>query len=389
MTVKITATLAAALGLAFACQTVAAEEILIGSQLPMSGALAQVGVPMNEGVMVAAELFNQKNTRHKIRIITVDDESTPAKGVAAVEKLASQGVAGIVGGYGSSIVGPSSDAANKAGLTYITSGALDSSLTGRGLKTFFRINRIDSYSQSITGLIRETGIKSVSIIYSTKGPTTEMARDLEKTLPAMGVKVTLHSFDPALTDFKPVINKIKLQDKPEAIVMAAYENDYVGILRAAKVLRPNVKAVVGTWVIASAKMAIGFPDLMPGVYGPALLPYPVTMKNEEGKQFVAAFRKMFNKEPDYLAEYGYVQSQLMFTAAVRAADKGTLKTGGVSDEVRKASLDTLLGKMQFDDKGDVIGSVAMPMAQHQKGKVAIVWPKAAANARMNFPAVPW
>lgn len=389
MTRKIAATLAAALSLAFACHGAGSAEILIGSQLPMSGALAMVGVPMNEGVMVAAELFNQKNTRHKVRIVTADDESTPAKGVAAVEKLASQGVVGIVGGYGSSIVGPSSDAANKAGLAYITSGALDSSLTGRGLKTFFRINRIDSYSQSIIGLIRDTGIKSVSVIYSTKGPTTEMARDLEKALAAMGVKATLHSFDPAMTDFKPVINKIKLQDKPEAIVMAAYENDYVGILRAAKVLRPNVKAVIGAWVIASAKMAIGFPELMPGVFGPALLPYPVEMNNDEGKEFVAAFRKMFNKEPDYLAEYGFVQSQLMFTAAVRAADKGTLKTGGVSDEVRKASLDTLMGKMQFDDKGDVIGPVAMPMAQHQKGKVAIVWPKAAANAPMSFPAVPW
>jgi hypothetical protein len=101
----------------------------------------------------------------------------------------------------------------------------------------------------------------------------------------------------------------------------------------------------------------GFPDLVSAVYGPALLPYPVEMQNAE--------------------------------AAVRAADKGTLKKGGVSDEVRKASLDTLMGKMQFDDKGDVVGSVAMPMAQHQNGQVAIVWPKASATAKMNFPAVPW
>ncbi len=43
--------------------------------------------------------------------------------------------------------------------------------------------------------------------------------------------MTVHKFDPAITDFKPIINKIKLQDKPDIIMMSAYENDYVGIIR--------------------------------------------------------------------------------------------------------------------------------------------------------------
>ena len=34
-----------------------------------------------------------------IKLITVDDESSPAKAVAAVEKLASQGVVAIDGGF--------------------------------------------------------------------------------------------------------------------------------------------------------------------------------------------------------------------------------------------------------------------------------------------------
>jgi branched-chain amino acid transport system substrate-binding protein len=82
--------------------------------------------------------------------------------------------------------------------------------------------------------------------------------------------VTAHAFDPAISDFKPIINKIKLQDKPEVIAMIGYENDYVGILRAARVLKPAVKAMVGVWSLATPKMAADFPDLVPNVYGTAV-----------------------------------------------------------------------------------------------------------------------
>ena len=113
---------------------------LVGVEVPLSGALARVGTGMHEGISVAADVFNRKNGKHKIKLITIDDESSPAKAVAAVEKLASQGVVAIDGGYGSGNIGPASDAANKAGLVYITSGGVDEALTQRGFKTFFRIN---------------------------------------------------------------------------------------------------------------------------------------------------------------------------------------------------------------------------------------------------------
>ena len=81
--------------LAMATQTATAEEFAIGVEVPLSGPLARVGTGMHEGITVAADVFNRKNGKHKIKLITVDDESSPAKAVAAVEKLASQGVIAI------------------------------------------------------------------------------------------------------------------------------------------------------------------------------------------------------------------------------------------------------------------------------------------------------
>jgi branched-chain amino acid transport system substrate-binding protein len=365
-----------------------AEEFLVGVEVPLSGALARVGTGMHEGISVAADVFNRKNGKHKIKLITIDDESSPAKAVAAVEKLASQGVVAIDGGYGSGNIGPASDAANKAGLVYITSGGADEALTQRGFQTFFRINNTAGYSKAMLGTLADMNAKNVSMVYLTKEPTTNLAKDVEKALLAKGVKVTMHPFDPSVTDFKPIINKIKISDKPDVIAMVGYENDYVGILRAAKVLKPEVKAMVGVWSLATTKMADDFPDLMGNVYGTALLPFPAEFNTPDGKDFAETYRKLYSKEPDYLGQFGYVQSQILFEAIVRAFENGTLKSGGIATELRKTNRDTLIGRVQFDDKGDN-PNFAHRMGQHQGKQIAVVWPKEYANAKMNFPGVPW
>ncbi|THC45324.1 ABC transporter substrate-binding protein [Massilia sp. Mn16-1_5] len=378
-----------ALAIMAVCGSVQAEELLVGVQIPLTGPLARVGMGTNEGIRVAAEVFNKTNGKHTIKLVTVDDESAPAKAVAAVEKLASEGVVAVTGGYGSNNISPASDAAGKLGLAYITSGGVDDGLVEAGRKNFFRINNTAGYQKALVGLISDLGVKSVSIIYSTKDATEGLATDVQKTLGAKGIKVGMHAFDPAITDFKPILNKVKLQDRSEFIAMVGYENDYVGILRAARVLKPTtVKAIAGVWSLATPKMAADFPDLMPNVYGTAVLPFPVNFTTAEGKTFGEGYKKLHNKEPDYLGQFGYVQSMLLFEAIARAADKGTLKKGGVIEELRKTDKQTLIGRVQFNAKGDNPNFVQR-MGQHQGKQVVLVWPKESANGKPVFPGVPW
>jgi branched-chain amino acid transport system substrate-binding protein len=365
-----------------------AAEFVVGAELPLTGALARVGTGMHEGVAVAADVFNKSNGKHKIKLLTVDDESTPAKAVAAVEKLASQGAVAITGGYGSSNIAPAADAAGRLNLVYLTSGGVDDSLVHAGRRNFFRINNAAGYERAVQGLLSDMGAKSVSIIYSTKDATSDLAMAVQKALAAHGVRVETHSFDPAVTDFKPIINKIRLQDRPDVILMAGYENDYVGILRAARVLKPPVKAMVGVWSLATPKMAAEFPELTPYVYGTALLPFPAAFDTADGRTFADAYRRLYHKEPDYVGQFGYVQGMLLFEAIARAADKGAPAKGAIADELRKTDRDTLIGHVQFSANGDNPHFVHR-MGQHQDKKVVIVWPKEHATGRMVYPGVPW
>jgi branched-chain amino acid transport system substrate-binding protein len=383
---------AAILGLTISLSGVSAthaKEFLLGVEMPLSGALARPGKSNLEGITVGIEVFNKKNPKHTIKLVTIDDESSPAKAVAAVEKLAAQGVVGINGGYGSNITGPASTAANKAGLAYLTVGGTATALTKRGLKTFFRPNNVDGYAEGMVGAIVDMGFKSVSLVYSTKEATNEIAQQVLKGLTAKKIKVTAHPFDPSITDFKPIINKVKVQDRPEVIAMVGYENDHLGILRAAKVLKPNVKAIIGPFSTTTSKIVSEFPDLVENVLGFVMLPHPVDVRNKEAKEYHDTFQKLYKRDgDDSAAQWGYVQTLIMCEAIKRADEKGSLAKGGLVAELRKTNRDSMLGRVRFDETGDNPAFVTR-VGQVQRGKIPVVWPKNAANAQVKFPAISW
>lgn len=387
---KLAATVAtAALMIALGGPAAQAKDFLLGSELPLTGNLARVGQGMHEGIAVAIDMANKAQAgKHSFKVSTIDDETSPAKAVAAVEKLIGDGVVALTGGYGSNIIGPASEAAQKAGVVYITSGGVTPDLTGRGYKTFFRINNTDGYALAMIGLLQEMAAQKVSVVYLNKEATSNLAKQVKDALGVKGVTVTMHEFDGATSDFKPLINKVKLQDRPDVVAMVGYENDYVGILRAAKVLKPDVKAMVGVWSLATSQMAKEFPDLMENVHGTSMLPYPVEFTQPEALEFATTYKKLFNKEPDYLGQFGYVQTRLLIDAILRADAAGTLASGGLPDELRKTDAQTLIGRVTFDAKGDN-PNFTHRMGQHQGGKVVLVWPKEFANGAMRFPATPW
>lgn len=364
-------------------------ELQVGAVISLTGQNARGGTGMHEGMQTAVKIYNERQSKYRVRLITVDDESAPAKVIAGIAQLSSQKVLAIAGGATSDLVAPAASTANKVDMVYITSGGTSEEFVQQGYRNFFRINNTFGYVKAMTGLFEQMGVKKLSVVYSTQKSTYELARDVTKVMEEIGVEVELHPFDPAIRDFKPVVNKVKLLDKPDVINVLGYENDYIGFLRAARILKPNVEAIVGVWQIANAKMASEFPDLVQHISGTEMLPYPVQFTDDEGIAFEKAFKELFNnKSPDYLNEYGYVQTILLIEAIERAAEKGDLSTKAISHEMRQTDRVTLTGRVVFEDNGD--NPYFMPnIGQHQNGKVVLVYPDEASNGEMVKPGVPW
>jgi branched-chain amino acid transport system substrate-binding protein len=367
-----------------------ATEWRVGVELPLTGPLAQAGNEMYRGLQVAADMFDRRHPGDKITLVAIDDESNPAKAVAAVEQLASQHVVAIAGAANSNCAGPASEAANKAGLVYVTSGGTSDDMVTRGLKNFFRVSNTPGYTKGMAGLFNSLGVKSVAIVYSTKDATSDLAKQLDAALKAQGVTTTLHPYDSSISDFKPLINKVKLQDKPDAMAMLGYENDYVGILRATRVLKPDLKAIAAPWAFASPKMAQSFPDLVPNVYGATVLSSPADYRSADQRDFSQTYERLFNGPSNYQSQTSFVYGQLLFDAIAAAQTAGTLDKGGLADTLRATHRDdTFLGKVSFDARGDNPNYVAHMGQFSRDGKLALVWPASYATAKPVYPGVPW
>lgn len=387
--IATTTLLSAALSLTLPAGSVQAANFLVGEHSPLSGKMARVGTGAHRGIVAGLHAMNEKyKGTHTFELKTIDDESSPAKAVSAVEKLASEGVLAFTGGYGSNIIGPASEAAHKANLPYITFGAVADELSQRGHQGFFRINNSEGYGKAVIGLVREMDIQKVTILFSNKEATSNMAHYVEDALKQAGIKVITHEYDTHTKDFKSLVNKVKFRDKPKAILMVGYEAEYVGVLRAAKVLKPDVKAMIGLWGLATGKMADEFPDLMENVYGTAMLPFPASFDSPLAQDFYTAYKANFEDEPSYLEQFGYVQTRLLLEAIVKAHDQGDLTTEGISRELRKTDELTVTGRVRFNENGDN-PEFAQRIGQHQQGKIPLVWPPQDATGAKVFPGTPW
>lgn len=380
---------AIACGCVLGASSAGAREFKIGTHMPLTGNLARVGISMWQGIQIAGELFNtSQHGRHLVKLTVVDDESNPAKSVAAVEQLGPN-VDAFTGGFGSNLVGPASETASRLGKVYVTGGAVAKEIVERGLKNFFRVNNNEGYAKAIDGVASDIGAKSISVLYSTKDATTDLAQQVEKLASKRGVKVTLHAFDSTTADFKPIVNKVKLQDRPDMIMMSGYENDYVGILRAAQILKPDVKLMVGVFGLATEQMNKDFHDLVQNVAGTAVLSYPPIFKTADGKLFSEAFKQKFGKYPDYNSVYSYVAAQVLFAALAKVGDNDNFsKPGVLADEVRKTDRETLLGHVKFDERGDNPDFVQR-IAQHQGNQIVLISPKSEATGAAKIPGRPW
>lgn len=371
--------------------TVSAEEFTIGVDLPLTGHFAKQGIGQQRGIHIAVEAFKEASGgKDSIKLITIDNESQPAKSVAAVEKLASQGVVAITGGYGSNVVGPASEAANKLQVPYVSSGAIADSLTKRGLKYYFQILNTDGYSKPVIKLIKRMKVKTVSLVYGTAESTSQLAKDAQKGLSAAGMKVFMHEYEPATTNFTPIVNKVRLQDKPDILLMVGYQNEEIGILRATKLLKPKLKAVVGTYEVAVPEMVTENPDLVQNVFGLSLLSFPAEFPTPDGKKFAAIHRTLYPKQDfGYIEEYGYAGAKVVFDAILKARAAGQKIThDSLRDIIAKTDMDTVLGKIRFD-AGGLNTEYMQHIGQIQGKKVVIVWPDDQATGKMVYPGLPW
>lgn len=365
--------------------------IPIGEINPRTGVLAAQGEAIHKGILLAMEEANgQGGIRGRpIQLISRDDEGKPERAIASAEELVTRhGVLALIGGYVDTLVGPVSEVAERARVPYLASASLDERLTGRGARYFFRIASLDAYVENMVGLVTDVFKPSrVAILHSSTPGSSQLARRQREALEAKGIKVVvMEAFSPGLSDFAPLLARIRDQGA-EVLISDTFFADHLRIVRQMAQAQIKLKAFLGAFGMEFPQVVAQLGARSEGLFGTTSWQPEVNLagREVESKAFFDAFAKRFNAPPVPLTMHGYASAKALLAALEQAAARGQLSGDEVRNALARVRVETPLGRIQFDDRGDPLYYERV-ITQIQGGRHVVVYPPNRATGKAIYPA---
>ena len=344
----------------------AADTIKLGVAGAHSGDLASYGLPtVNAAKFVVADINAAGGVLGKqVELIIEDDVCKPEVATSTATKLVTSGADIILGHICSGATKAALGIYNGAGLVCISPSATAPDLTLSGsYPNFFRTIAHDKVQAQlqVKFVIETLGAKRVAILHD-KGDYGKGAASLAKEFveASPGVDVVLfEGVTSGSVSFGPIVQKVK-RAKADVVIWGGYHSDASKIIRQMNKKKVKAKFVGADGLKDETFIKVAGKDAE-GVYVSGPMDYsknPLAIKAKE--QHIAAYGE--NPGAFYLEAYA---ASLCLLNAVEKA--GSTEYEAVVKALKTEYVDTPLGKISFDEKGDPIG-VGFTMYQVKDGQ---------------------
>ena len=213
--------------------------IRLGILQPVTGALAQDGEYGRLGAELAINEINASGGIRsiggaRIQMVFGDARSNPEGGTAEVERMHSEGVVAVVGGFASPICLAASQAASRYDLPYIVDVGVSDQIVTRGLRNTFRFGpgfgKVTSGAlDNLVTLNNAAGrpARTVVVVHEDGLFGTGMARLMQAQLPQRGFEIleTISHPTPA-RDMSNIALRIRALN-PDLIIPSSYYAEFV------------------------------------------------------------------------------------------------------------------------------------------------------------------
>jgi branched-chain amino acid transport system substrate-binding protein len=369
--------------------------LTIGISLPLTGDFSQPGGEAKRGYQVWADMVNANGgvLGRQVKLKIVDDASNQDTVVSDYTKLITQDKVDLVLGTFSSLLNfPASAVAEKNGYVFVEPAGGAPDMFSRGFKYLFFAqpatapHQADVFVDYIKSLPADTRPQTAAYPTQDDPFTRPVIESMQQQLEALGVKTVYSEVYPAdTTNFQTIANTLK-NKKPDLIAQGAVFEDGIGLVRSLKQLGYTPKALFQTSAPSNAAQysdGVGLANTE-GVF------YTVSW-NEQAKtplnpEFVAAYGKAYDGAlPAEDAADAFAAAQVLQKAA--ETTKG-FDQDKIRDYLHSNEVDTILGPLSWNDKGEPQGDFIL--AQWQSGKVQVVGPADAATSdTIVYPKPPW
>jgi branched-chain amino acid transport system substrate-binding protein len=333
------------------CAPAAEAEIRIGLASPMTGDYAWAGDRYQRGAELAVEDLNAKGgvLGQNVELIVGDDFCDADQAVALARKLVSDGVALVVGHWCSHASIPASKVYEKAGILMINPGSASAKLTEKGSPNVFRVyGRDDRQGAMVADYLAEHWAgKGIAILDDGTTWGAGVASGVRRRLHERDVSVTVdETITPGEEEYSALVSKMQGAGV-EVLFLGGYHREAGLIFRQAHNRGYDLR------LLANSAMTLeDFPIIAgPGLEGTVMVAMTDTRGHPEAAEVVAKFHEQ-GYEPLGTTLYAYAAVQV-WSQAVAAA--GSLDLDAVTAALHSRQFDTVLGRIGFDEKGDVTG----------------------------------
>jgi ABC-type branched-subunit amino acid transport system substrate-binding protein len=358
-----------------------AQDLKIGALMPMTGDLSAYGEADLSGIQLAAEEINAAGG--KVEIVVADTQTNPQAGVDAAQKLVNvEGVNAIVGALSSGVTIPvATSITSREGVLQITSASTSPTITTLKDNDFlFRTVPSDAFQGiALAKLVKEKGVKDVSIIYVNNAYGQGLADAFAEAYKGMDGKVTESvPFEAGQASYRGELQRLKGGDA-EALVVVAYPENGTVILKQSLEGGYFDKFIFTDGMKAPEIVEQIGADYVNGSYGSV----PQSPESEGLTKFQDAYKAKHGEIPPLpYIDTAYDATILIALAAVKAGsnDRTAIRDAlrdvasapgekvGPGDyakavELLKAGKDInyegAAGSQDFDENGDVPGTIGM------------------------------
>src|ERR1700745_322592 len=363
-----------ALGASRALSTAAlAQDITVAVAGPMTGGESAFGRQMKNGAEQAIADLNAAGglTGKKLVLDVEDDACDPKQARSVAEKIGSARIPFVAGHYCSSSSIPASEAYADSNVLQITPASTNPLFTERKLWNVARVCGRDDQQGEVAGafIAKNFKGKNIAILNDKTTYGKGLADETKKTLNKMGIQEKLNeSYNKGDKDFNAIVSRLKLENI-DLVYIGGYHTEAGLILRQMRDQGLKTVLMAGD-ALADKEYA--------SITGPAgagtLFTFgPDPRKKATAKAIVEKF-KAKNIDPEGYTLYTYAAFQVWSQAAKKA---GTMDPKKVMDAIKAGSWDTVIGKMEFDAKGDIKIIDYVVYKWDDKGGYAQISPKGA------------
>lgn len=349
------------------------QTIKIGVQGPMTGDMAYEGTGFKKAISLLVDQTNAAGgiNGQKVEVFYEDDKADPTESTLVANRLVSQKVVAVIGGYNSTATEPASAVYDKAGILQITPGSTATRLTTHGYKRFFRVCFLDDRQGLFAAdfMANTKGYKKVAVLHDNSTYAQGLADETKKQLEARNVQVVFYdAINPKDKDFSPTLTKIKAAS-PDAIYFTGYHAQAGLLLKQA----PEV-GLKTQWLMGNAS---NNPEIiqiagLENAKGAIITtePLPSDLDYPEAKKFMADYKAKYNEDATSVWWVMAADSYRVIEEAIKQT-KSTdpAKLADYMHNTMKNFPGITGPILGWDEKGDRLGTIHKAYVINDAGKI--------------------